>query len=443
MKRLSSLKKWAVRLAVAAFVAAALSGCGSSVAGVGSGGTGPVASSTLPRNVDPQVSDADLAAVVAGNTTFALNVFPQLDTNANDNTFFSPYSITMAFAMLAPGANGTSLSQIEQAMSFTLPQDRLNPAFDKLDLLLSSEATGKVVDGVHMPILKNANAVWAQKGMSFLQTYLDTLAVNYGAGVHIVDFANTIAASDINKWVAQQTDNKIQNLIPQGGLSSATRMVLTNALWFKAGWAYPFPTNSTANNLFTNRDGSSSSVPFMTNDLGVPYAQADGCQAIDIPYAENNLSMLILMPTPGTFDQFAASLTPAVLADITTQAAANDGKYYIAFSMPKFTFTQSADIGPLLQSLGMTDPFDPNLADFSGIDGLHDLYVQNVYHQAYISVDEQGTEAAAATAIVIPPTGIITPNLTLAIDHPFIFLIRDRQTGLILFMGKVVKLSAS
>ena len=167
-----------------------------------------------------------------------------------------------------------------------------------------------------------------------------------------------------------------------------------------------------------------------------PYTQADGCQAVDIPYAGEDLSMLVIMPDPGTLDVFLASLTPTLLADITNHLTIKR----IDFSMPKFTFTRESSLGPILQSFGMTDAFDPNRADLSGIDGRRDLFVEAVFHQAFIGVDEEGTEAAAATAINIGTTSVPSPDLTLTIDHPFLFLIRDRQTGLILFMGKVVSL---
>ena len=414
-----------------------IGGCSDQFAGVGTGGTGDytVAKSNLNRDTSPQVPDADLTAVATGTTEFALNVFPLLDTNPDNNTFFSPYSISQAFALLAPGARGTTLSQIEQALSFPLPQDRFNPAFNKLNLILAVKTTGVIQNGLQTPILHNANAVWGQQGFSFLPAYLDTIAVNYGAGLNLVDFKNATEAAllTINTWVAQQTNDKIQDLIPPGGLGAETRLVLTNAVWFKADWASPFQTTGTSNRSFTNRDGSSSSIPFMQQTFIAPYAQTAGCQAVDIPYAGGELSMLVIMPTPGSFDTFLSTLTPSVLGDITSQLADTA----ILLSMPKFTFTRGSSIAQILQSLGMTDAFSN--ADFSGIDGNRDLSVSNVFHKAFISVDEGGTEAAAATAIIIGTTGYL-PGSTVSIDHPFIFLIRDRQTGLILFMGKVVSL---
>jgi len=421
------------------FLLCIAAGCSSSSGSSGQTSGGSIAQSSLARNTSPQVSDADLAAVVAGNTEFALKVFPLLDSPPGNNTFFSPYSITQAFALLAPGARGTTLSGIEQALTFPLAQDRLNPAFNKLDLLLASKTMGTVLEnGLQTPKLNNANAAWGQRGFSILPAYLDTLAVNYGAGLHLVDYINAAENSrqNINAWVEEQTNRRIQNLIPQGGVSPDTRLVLTNAIWFKANWASQFPQINTANGPFTNRDGSSSSVPFMRQTFTVPYAQVDGCQAVDIPYAGDNLSMLVIMPDPGSFDAFLSALTPTVLGDITNHLTPQA----VDLSMPKFTLTRASSLPPILESFGMTDAFDPTRADFSGIDGNRDLFVGGVFHQAFVSVDEEGTEAAAATAIIIGTTAFPSPILTLAINHPFIFLIRDRQTGVILFMGKVASL---
>ena len=424
---------------LATFLSCLAAGCGSDARNSQQPSGTTIAVSALARNTTPQISDTDLAAVVAGNTTFALKVFPLLDSVPNDNVFFSPYSITQAFALLAPGARGTTLSEIELALSFPLSQDRLNPAFNKLDLQVTAEANGSFSNGIQAPQLNNANAVWGQQDFSILPAYLDTLAVNFGAGLHLVDFKNATETSrqTINGWVEGQTNKRIQNLIPADGVSTSTRLVLTNALWFKANWATPFPPLGTAAQAFINRGGLSSSVPFMNQQLSLPYAQVDGCQAADIPYAGGNLSMLVIMPTSGSFDSFASTLTPTLLGDITSHLS---GKT-IAFSLPKFSFTLAVPMGDILKSLGMTVPFDSVLADFSGIDGKPDLFVGEIFHQAFVNVDEVGTEAAAATAISVTTATVVSPpDLTLTIDHPFIFLIRDRQTGLILFMGKVVSL---
>jgi serpin B len=440
MNRSSSFQGWFFSGLIAAIIlgSAIITGCSG---GVGTGGTGSfsIAQSTLARDTSPQVTNADLAAVAVGTTEFAMKVFPLLDTNPGRNAFFSPYSISQAFALLAPGARGATLAQIEQTMSFPLPQDRFNPAYNKLNLDLAGKTTGTVLqNGLQTPKLNNANAVWGQQGFLILSAYLDTLAVNYGAGLNLVDFvgATETARQTINKWVEDRTNNRIQNLIPPNGVSSDTRLVLTNAVWFKANWASQFPLTGTASGSFINRDGSSSSVQFMRQVLSVPYAQTAGCQAVDIPYAGGDLSMLVIMPTPGSFDTFLSTLSPTVLGDITSHLA----QAGMDFSMPKFTFTSESPMGTILQSLGMTDAFAPGRADFSGIDGNRDLFVAAVFHKAFIGVDEDGTEAAAATAIIAGITAAPSANQTVKIDHPFIFLIRDRQTGLILFMGKVVNL---
>jgi serine protease inhibitor len=332
------------------------------------------------------------------------------------------------------------LSGIEQALSFSLPQASLNPAFDKLDLLLATKTVGTVhEDGSQSPQLNVVNALWGQQDFPIQPAYLDTLAVNYGAGLHLVDFIHDPEDSrlTINSWVQNQTHDRIKDLIPQGTISDLTRVVLTNAIWFKANWASQFEVQNTSNQTFNNHNGSSSNVPFMRQTFSLSYSQIDGCQAADIPYVDGNLSMLVIMPDPGTFDAFMSTLTPTILADITQHLAPQE----TIFAMPKFTFDTGTDLKTILSSLGMSDVFDPANADFSGIDGLRDLFISGAIHKAFISVDEHGTEAAAATGLVVDLVSLpVQPPLVLTIDHPFLFLLRDRETGLILFMGKVVAL---
>ena len=259
-------------------------GCnGDSTESLQTGGDTGIATSALTRDTSPQVSDAELAAVVTGNTEFALKVFPRLDSTPDNNTFFSPYSITQAFALLAPGARGNTLTEIERTLSFPLPPERRNPAFNKLDLLVAGRTTGTVVGNGQSPKLTNANAVWAQQGFPILPAYLDTLAVNFGAGLHLVDFINAPEASrqTINSWVEEQTNNRIQDLVPQNGVTTDTRLVLTNAIWFKANWATQFPPGNTMNRPFTRRDG----VSFRSRSCGscsrcpTPALPGAGCRS--------------------------------------------------------------------------------------------------------------------------------------------------------------------
>ena len=423
----------------ALFLFCIAAGCGGNSETSGVTNAGVIAMSTVARDTNPQVSDADFAAVVEGNTDFALKAFTLLDPDNGTNSAFSPYSITQALAQAAAGAKGNTLSGIEEALSFMLPQDRLNPAFNKLDLLLAAETSG-VVQGnaVQLPQLNIVNAIWAQEGFPILPAYLETIALNYGTGLHLLDFINATEESRLtmNSWVEAQTNSRIQDMLPEGSISAATRVVLTNAIWFKANWASQFSPENTLDQPFNGRDGLSSNVPFMHQTLTLPYAQSSGCQAFDVPYEDGKLSMLVLMPAPGTFDTFLSTLTPTKLKDITNLLADR----HIALALPKFTFNTGLDMGSALKTLGMTDAFDPSKADFSGIDGSRDLSIDAVVQKAFISVSEKGTEAAAATGIIIKTTDFPGSALPLTVANPFIFLIRDRQTGLILFMGKVVSL---
>jgi len=421
------------------FLICMAAGCGGNSENSGVTNSGVITNSTLVRDSNPQVSDADLAAVVEGNTDFALKAFSLLDPKNGTNTVFSPYSITQALALAAAGAKGTTLSGIEKALSFVLPQDHQNPAFNRLDLLLAANtSSADQAYAGNLPQLKIVNALWAQEGFPLLPAYLDTIALNYGAGPHLLDFIH--AAEDsritINSWVENETNSRIKDLVSRDSITSDTRLVLTNAIWFKAEWASRFLPENTHDQTFIGRDGLPSNVAFMHKKLTLPYAQGYGSQAFDIPYMDGKLSMLVLMPEPGTFDAFLSTLTSARLRDITNLLA----DQYISIALPKFTFSSGPDMGTALKTLGMSDAFDPSKADFSGIDGLRDLSIGAVVHKAFIGVGEDGTEAAAATAIVLSTSGSLTSSLPLTVDHPFIFLIRDRQTGLIFFMGKVVSL---
>jgi len=318
-----------------------------------------LATSSLARDTNPTVADADVAAVVAGNTDFALKLFPLLDPSGGLNTVFSPYSITQAVALAAAGAKDATLSGIEHALSFPLPQASQNPALNRLDLLLASKTTGTIYyGGFQAPSLNLVNSIWGQKDYTILPEYLDTIALNFGAGLYRVDFikATEDARVAINTWVEDQTNNRIKDLIPQGGVSDMTRVVLTNAIWFKANWANPFEAAKTADQTFNNRNNSQSSVPFMKQTLTAPYSQSNGCQANDLPYVEGKLSLLVIMP--GTFDTFMSALTPTILDNIINSLSYQS----VALALPKFTFSMGPDLGEILPLLGMTDAFNPSEA---------------------------------------------------------------------------------
>lgn len=432
-----------------------LTACGGASGGAGTngGGTGgnsdapvlPVSQSSLQRELHPNVSGADLASVANGNNQFALRAFENLMPSGAGNLVFAPYGVTEAVAMPAAGAQGNTLAGIDQAMSFSLPQPRLFPALDKLSLTLQNAASGSYGSSDGQPSLNIANGIWAQSGFALQPSYLDTLALNFGAGVTRADFVNApdVATAAINNWAAQQTGNQIQNLLPAGVVRPSTRMVLANAILFKAGWLTPFPAGATQNANFTAYDGSVAQVPFMNLAGSMPYARVAGAQAVDIPFLGNDLSMLVLQPDAGTIDSWQAGLTPAVLNGIVAQLASTSS---IKLSLPRFTFSSTPNIAGALQSLGMTDAFSETNADFSGIDGQPNLYISALLQQARISVDENGAMAAAATATVVSPTTVSQPpppqQFTMTVDHPFLFFIRERGTGTILFMGRVGRIGS-
>jgi serpin B len=433
------------RAVVIALAVAGLSACGggssTSVSSSTSAPVATVAQSPLARNVNPQMPDTDITSAVAGNTTFAINALRQFDQTGGENTVFSPYSITQAMAMMAVGAKGNTLSEIQQALSFSLPVVQLPPALNAIDLQLAAKTSDASTNGLGLsPSLSVVNDVWAQSGFTILPSFLDTIAVNFGGGVRLLDFVGAPGDSrdSINSYIAQHTNDRITDLMPSSSITFDTRLVLTNAVWFKANWQFPFHLSNTRSLPFAGYSASPSTVPFMFQQSMLQYAQSGDYQAVDLPYVGGKISMLVVMPTPGTFDTFLSGLTSAKLGEI----ANNLSDQTVALSLPKFKLNTSPKLVSALQALGMRDAFDAGNADFSGIDGRRDLFINAVEHKAYISVEESGTEAAAATGIGVQITSIIVPIkvVPFIVDHSFLFILRDRETGLVLFMGKVVSL---
>ena len=394
-----------------------------------------VAKSTLQRVQEPAVPVGDLSALVQGDNAFALDLYRSLRSE-DGNLAFSPYSLSIALAMPYAGARGQTEIQMAQALHYTLPQDRLHPAFNKLDQDLAKEA--KPVSDKEQPLqLTIANGVWAEQTFSFLQSYLDLIARNYGAGIQLADFIQQSEAvrQQINGWVSNQTNDKIQDLIPSGALDPATKMVLVNALYFKADWLEPFDPTNTKDAPFHLLNGTQVTSKQMSDQLsGLPYASGDGYQAVELAYQGSTAAMDILVPDSGKFQDFESSLDAQKLDGILkSMQPAN-----LEVGLPKFTFRTRFDLGDQLAGLGMPDALNPDRADFSGMTGKPDLYIAKVLHQAFVAVDEKGTEAAAASAVIMAPTMAMEPPQKLMIDRPFIFVIRDLQTGQILFMGRVL-----
>ena len=395
-----------------------------------------VAQSEKPRLITPQAANADLEALVAGNNAFALDLYQQLTQEKDGNIFYSPFSVSLALAMTYAGARGETERQMAQTLHFNLPQDRLHPAFNSLDLYFASlgkGAQGSDNQGFRLHIV---NALWGQKGFQFLQDFLDLLAQNYGAGIRLLNFsANPDAARvTINDWVSQQTEGKIKDLIPPGAIDALTRLVLTNAIYFNAAWAHPFDENQTSPAPFYLLDGTQLSVPMMQTTTSLSTFTGEGYQGVAIPYDGNELEMVIIMPQAGKFEQIEKGLTDQWLSDQLAQREFHQ----VELHMPKFKVESDFSLVKSLSALGMPQAFSDQ-ADFSGMDGRRDLYIGEVVHKAYVSVNEAGTEAAAATAVIMELTAAMPETVTIIhLDHPFIYFVRDIQNGSILFAGRLV-----
>jgi serpin B len=393
-----------------------------------------VLKSDKERIISPDVSTSEQALLVEGNSAFAFELYQALK-GEEGNLFYSPYSISLALAMTYAGARGETAEQMADTLQFLLAQDRLHPAFNWLDAELASRgagAEGKDGEGFRLNIV---NAIWGQKDYEFLSDFLDVLAENYGAGLRILDFITETEKSRliINDWVSDQTEGRIEDLIPQGAIDALTRLVLTNAIYFNAAWEYPFDEEMTADGPFYLLDGGQVSVPMMQQMESFGYTEGEGYQAVELQYDGGELSMVILLPASGNFEAFEEGLqaqqVDAIINDLQSTR--------VALTMPKFEFDSEFSLKDTLAGMGMPIAFSSE-ADFSGMTGNHELSISDVLHKAFVAVDEAGTEAAAATAVIMKLTAVPEPPVEVTIDHPFIFLIRDIETGAILFVGRVM-----
>ena len=384
---------------------------------------------------------ADLGELVGGNNAFAFDLYRTL-SGGEGNFFYSPFSISLALAMTSAGARGETLRQMEATLHHRLPQSRLHPAFNVLDRTLASrgqEPGGTPSDaseGGEYFRLNIANAVWGQDGYHFLPDFLDLLAEHYGAGMMAVDFMGAPDESRvrINDWVAEETEGKVEDLLAPGIIENSTRLVLTNAIYFNASWLWQFNPSNTEVRPFHLAGGGTVSVPMMTetNKDFYGYTRNDGYQAVDLPYSWGEMSMTVLLPDEGALEEFEGSLDTETLNRIIDDIEID----YITLTMPLFEFESEFSLGDTLAGMGMPDAFGGG-ADFSGMTGSRDLWISEVVHKAFVSVDEEGTEAAAATAVVMVESGPSKEPLEVTVDRPFIFLIRDTGTGTVLFLGRV------
>lgn len=354
------------------------------------------------------------------------------------NVVFSPYSVAVTLAMTRAGAAGRTADEIDAVLHAKLAGD-LDAAFNALDQALAKRPGRYPVGQESVELaLATADQLWAQTGFPFEKDFLDRLAAYYGAGMRLVDYvgAREQARAEINKWVADRTHDRIPKLIPQGVLDEMTRLVLTNAIYLKAPWALPFAKARTAAAPFHRLDGSTASVPFMSlSSPSLAYASDTGYQAVQLRYV-GGLSMVVVVPDAGTLGGFEGTLGDA--ARLPGILAALKGGQLVNLRLPRFSFRSQSMLKKPLGDLGMPTAFSDG-ADFSRMSARgKELTIQDVVHEAFISVDEEGTEAAAATAAVFGLTSAPSRVVDVTVDRPFLFLIRDDETGAILFMGRVV-----
>ncbi len=381
----------------------------------------------------PEASQTETKSLVDGNSTFAFNLYKQL-VDRNQNLFYSPYSISLALAMTYAGASGQTAKEITDTLHFTHSQDKLHQAFNWLDTELAKRGEGAAAKDEEGFRLNIVNAIWGQENYRFLDEFLDVLAENYGAGLRILDFVKSTEAArnTINKWVSQQTEGRIEELIPLGAIDAATRLVLTNAIYFNAAWMYPFDEDNTNDGDFTLINDDTVIMPMMNQTELLRYMQGDNYQAVELPYDGIELSMLLIMPDRDSLITFEQSLDNELINNIFSQLATKE----VVLSMPKFEFKSEIGLKEILAEMGMPIAFS-GMADFSGMTGGRDLFIGDILHEAFVSVDEAGTEAAAATAVIMKLTAA-EETVTMSLDHPFIFLIRDLKTNTVLFVGKVL-----
>jgi serpin B len=388
----------------------------------------------LPR-MTPEITDADIAAVVAADAAFGLDLFEVVA--GDENLMLSPYSIATALSMLYPGARGTTATEIADVLNLTVDDATLHAVRNYIDTVLATPPPPMGDEDTREPFtLRPANSAWGQGGYAFLDEYLEVLATHYGAGLRLLDYAGDPEASRsiINQWVEDATEDRIKDLIPEGAITVDTRLALVNAIWFRANWSEQFDPAATVPGPFTLLDDSQVEVPLMHASLRTGYASTDLFEAVRLPYA-GDAAMVVLLPKAGSSPaELAAALSPDDLEIVW-------GDYRVDLILPSFEFEAEVSLKQALQQLGMRAAFElpfGNGADLTGITAIRELFVSDAFHKTFIALDEEGTEAAAATAIIVAAvSGFVPPQATFTADRPFLFWIEHSTTGDMLFLGQV------
>ena len=380
-----------------------------------------------------QPDQPDRTAAVDGNNAFAVDLYGHLRAQ-NGNLFFSPESISTALAMTSAGARGDTAAEMARTLHFSLPPARLHPAMGALLADLNAAHASYQ--------LRVANAIWAQQGEHFLPDFLKIADSGYGAGFNQVDFENATEAArqTINRWVEQKTEDKIKDLIGPGVLDHRTKLVLTNAIYFKGAWQSPFSKSATQEDDFHVSPSQAVKAPLMHRQGTYNYFNGGSFQALEIPYKDWDLSMIVLLPSGiAGLPALEQSITAAALQDWLGRLRP---AHEVILTLPRFKMTQQFSLSGTLAAMGMSTAFNKETADFTGMTEKRGLYLSAVIHKAFVDVNEEGTEAAAATGVVGGRAMAIQrpqPPIVFRADHPFLFLIRERKSGGILFMGRVTE----
>ena len=367
------------------------------------------------------------------NNAFAADLYAQLAAK-DGNLFFSPTSIQTALAMTWAGARGQTANELATTLHLGANADIHNQMGGFLGRLNADGQKG----GYELSV---ANALWGLKGYPFMPDYLALVKKSYNGNLSDLDFIRDTEGSrkTINDWVAKETRDKIKDLLTQGTITPDTRLVLTNAIYFKGKWDLPFKKEATKENDFTLADGTKAKVPFMYQQKGFRYAEDDQMQVLELPYGKNNLAMRIFLPKKADgLAGFEKSLTAQRLAELTGKLRYADVKVWL----PRFTMESQFSLADVLKAMGMKLAFDPDHADFKGMTSTEQVFISAVIHKAFVNVDEEGTEAAAATAVIMAPTAMpMQPPKPkeFKADHPFLFEIVHQKSGATLFIGRVMK----
>lgn len=380
---------------------------------------------------DTVIASEDINNIVNANNKFALELHSILSNeNPRENIFFSPYSISTAMAMVYEGARGDTANEIRSVFNF-----QKDDAIRRLAMQVISSRLNRE-DTKHK--LQTANALWMQKDYQFLDEFKDVVSKYYGGKAVSVDFVGATEESrkKINSWVEQETNNKIKNLFPEGTLNALTRLVLTNAIYFKGDWANQFEKDNTKEEYFSVGGNKKVKVPMMSkrgSGALFKYAETEELQILEIPYEGEEISMLVLLPK---YNNDIKDLEKSLTTESLSHWKSILKKQQVDIYLPKFSLNNRYLLNDKLKAMGMPSAFTHRTADFSGIDGTQNLFIQAVIHQSFVEVNEEGTEAAAATGVSIGVTSVAMPVVFRA-DRPFLFLIQETRTGKILFMGKI------